>query len=136
MKEKEKSYNPQNPNANIHGFTTEDGEITCVTANDTLCTGCCWALAVREINKEAGKMCPHQEPSFGCKILGSDERPKICQDYHCSQDIQRVKNPKLAFQERRAAFQRLTLSNEAAFVNEEITFEQREKNLEKHIPRV
>lgn len=138
-------YNPDHPNANIHGMVGPDGEPTCFVDENALvrCTGCCWAGYVPELVKDAGEMCGYQEPKNGCLLILKDTlkdtlsyRPKRCFDYHCSQDKRIVRNSNAPIKKRLHALQRITLSNEACFVNQEISKEQRDKNLQNHIPQI
>jgi Fe-S-cluster containining protein len=47
------------------------------------CDVCCWALAISQLKKPAGKPCLHLRalPLGGCGIY--DTRPKVCRDFLC-----------------------------------------------------
>jgi hypothetical protein len=45
------------------------------------CTACCKILAIKELNKPAGKRCKHCAPNEGCTIY--ERRPLSCQYYRC-----------------------------------------------------
>ncbi|GEM_PF-6015715 len=122
-------YNPNHPNANIHGMVGVGGEPICETGNGSLCTGCCYALEVRDANsdfkKNAGEPCEYQLYGQGCRFVleNASGRPFICGAYHCSSDIYKLAtspDPKI----RNAAFQRIAMSATAALHNGEITVEQ------------
>lgn len=45
------------------------------------CTLCCKVLGIQEIDKPAGRWCPHCQPGRGCKIYG--QRPDECRTFAC-----------------------------------------------------
>jgi hypothetical protein len=45
------------------------------------CTLCCKLFPVPELNKAAGRWCPHVQQGRGCTIHAS--RPKVCRTFHC-----------------------------------------------------
>ncbi len=134
-------YNPDHPNANIHGMVGEGGEPTCETKNGNLCTGCCHALEVRDTNsgfkKNAGKPCEHQLYGQGCRFIleNTSGRPSICEAYHCSSDIYKLAtspDPKIKY----AAFQRIAMSLTAANYNGEITDKEYNDLLNRFSPQL
>lgn len=86
-------FNPNHPNANIHGMVKENGSATCKTRNGTFCTGCCTGLRIEEdgvLLKEEGFNCPAQKIAQGCIHVISNQEEKrfnACPNYHCSRDI-------------------------------------------------
>jgi len=86
-------FNPNHPNANIHGMVEQNGSITCKTRNGLLCTGCCTGLRIEEdgvLLKEEGFNCPAQMIAQGCKHVINNQEEKrfnVCPKYHCSSDI-------------------------------------------------
>ncbi len=45
------------------------------------CTACCKSMAIIEINKPAGKWCPHCSIGKGCRVY--TERPASCNEFKC-----------------------------------------------------
>ena len=132
-------FNPDHPLSNIHGMVDSDGDITCKTHNGNLCTGCCEALEIRSNGffKERGAPCTEQRPKIGCGlIIDGDvtERPRNCISYHCSKDIQTLKNPDTQESEGTAAKQRLVLSNASSYREKEISLQNYHENI-KRIPK-
>jgi hypothetical protein len=122
-------FKPQNPNANIHGVVGVEGETTCKTCDQNMCTGCCTALHITDrqnsvVLKEMGSNCDAQSPNEGCKHV-LKEVPKLrfwrCEPYHCSEDIQKLP-------ERNSEL-RLRFSNAASLNSGEIDQKTHDKNL-------
>lgn len=141
MSERLAKYDPVNPKSNIHGMVGVDNDPICITRNDNLCTGCCYALHVEDeesgFYKEAGVDCPERVPTEGCKFITQKRkgRPHVCNSYHCSFHKGVLDNSP-TIQERRAALMSLGMNNEAAWISGEITDEERDYNLIRHIGRL
>jgi hypothetical protein len=55
-------------------------------ATGLLCTACCQALIVLELDKPAGILCEHVTAS-GCGIINDSSRPATCHSYFCGDDF-------------------------------------------------
>jgi len=123
-------FSPDHPLANIHGMVGRNGETTCKTGNGRMCTGCCEALHIQDLDpdgigvlKEAGQKCEAQIAGEGCRHVlegNPEQRYSICDPYHCSGDLRRLADPTTSWEERIAASQRLVMENAAAPQNGEI----------------
>lgn len=80
------AYDPDNPNANIHGMVTGEGGQTCYKQNRCRCSACCFALRIEEIEKPENTHCDYQVSGGGCIIHNAEGLyPEACARYHCSQ---------------------------------------------------
>ena len=142
-------YDPDHPNANVHGMVSIDGSTTCSARNPEInCTGCCPGLHIKPGDfpahlypefhargKQPDEDCPERISKLGCKFRLNKKpgRPIVCWDYHCSGERRKILNRKNPFHKRVSAAQRLFMESAESHSKGEIDLKTHMGNL-KRIP--